>query len=113
MPKVEIVQSLIKQILKTFSKSESDKVLDLIENLEQNPHKGKLIGTVGGIAIKEIKYKKFRFYCICDGHKLRTLNEEKLVDLLFRFVRMSEKSDQQKVIDEIRGILLKIGPAGL
>ena len=35
---------------------------DLIEILEHNPRKGKLVGVVGGILIKEIRYKNYRFY---------------------------------------------------
>ena len=40
------------------------------------------------------------------------MNESKLTDLLIRFVRMSDKKDQQKTIDEIRNILRKIGEKG-
>jgi hypothetical protein len=40
------------------------------------------------------------------------MNQEKLADLLIRFVRMSDKKEQQKTIDEIREILIKIGPEG-
>ena len=32
--------------------------------MEENPNKGKLLGNVGGIVIKEIKYKNFRFYFV-------------------------------------------------
>mgnify|MGYP001609289914 FL=1 len=35
-----------------------------------------------------------------------------LTDLLIRFVRMSDKKDQQKTINEIKQILLKLGMAG-
>lgn len=112
MVRVEIVKSLVKEILKTFPKTQAHKILDTLESLETNPHKGKLVGTVGGVAIKELKHKKFRFYCIYDGYTLQALDEEKLVDLLLRFVRMSEKRNQQQVIEEIREILLKIGPSG-
>ena len=113
MPKVEIVPSLAKEILKRFSKFEAHKVVDIIESLETEPHKGKTIGNVGGIVIKEIKYKGFRFYFVFDGHKLRTYDEEQLTNLLFRFVRMSDKKKQQETINQIREILLKIGPSGL
>ena len=81
-------------------------------SLEQNPHKGKLIGSVGGIVIKELKYKSFRFYFITDGHKLKIMDKIHLVDLLIRFVRMSDKKDQQETINEIKKILAAFGQQG-
>ena len=109
MVKVEIVRSLVKQISRTFSKTEAHKVLDLIESLETSPTKGKLVGSVGGIVIKELKYKKFRFYFLFDGFIFRSLDEEALVDLLMRFVRMSDKKSQQETIVAIKKILQNIG----
>src|SRR3989344_1995075 len=111
MAKVQIIRSLFEEIQNKF-KSESHKIIDLIESLENNPHKGKLLGSVGGIVIKEIKYKSFRFYFIADGYKLKFFDEQKLVDLLIRFVRTSDKKDQQETINEIKKILLNFGPEG-
>jgi hypothetical protein len=104
--KVEIDQELKETIFKKFKK-ESKIIFNLIKTLEEFPNKGKLLGNVGGIAIKELKYKSFRFYFILEGNKLRFLNQNKLVDLLIRFIRMSNKKDQQKTINEIRNFLLK------
>ena len=112
MTNIEIVKSLVWQIKKKFNTSEANKVLDLIETTKTNPHKGKILGTVGGIIIKELKYKKFRFYFLADGFKLKFLSEEDLQELLLMFVRMSDKKHQQETIDEIKEILLKIGPSG-
>ena len=111
MAKVEIIGSLAKEIQKKF-KGESNEIVSLLRTLEQNPHKGKFLGQVGGVVIKEIKYKSFRFYFITDGYKLKVLSAEELSDLLIRFVRMSDKKDQQKTINEIKNILLKIGSRG-
>lgn len=111
MAKVKIVNSLFNEIQKKF-KGEAHKIIDLLETLEDNPRKGKIIGSVAGIVIKELKYKKFRFYFIVEGHKLKVLSEEELTDLLLRFVRMSDKKSQQKTINEIRKILIKIGAGG-
>lgn len=111
MAQVEIVRSLLDDIKKRF-KERSHKIIDLIETLEENPHKGKLLGTVGGILIKEIKYKNYRFYFLVDGYKLKVFDREALSDLLIRFVRMSDKKHQQKIISEIKHILLTIGPSG-
>ena len=111
MAKVEITNSLFREIKKKF-KGEAHKIIDLIETLEKNPKKGKLLGNVGGIVIKEIRYKKYRFYFVTDGYKLKIMNESDLKDLFIKFVRMSDKKSQQKVINEIRGILRKFGKEG-
>ena len=111
MAKVEIILSLFEEIQKKF-KGEAHKIIDLLETLEENPHKGKPLGNVGGIVIKEIRYKNFRFYFITDGYKLKVMDESKLVDLLIRFVKMSDKKDQQQTINEIRKILAKFGSKG-
>ncbi len=111
MAKVEIVRSLFEEIQKKF-KGEAHEVIDLLETLENNPYKGKSLGHVGEIVIKELKYKNFRFYFITDGFKLKIMDKEKLVDLLIRFVKMSDKKEQQKTIDEIRKILIKFGSKG-
>ncbi|HIG98096.1 TPA: hypothetical protein HA231_01585 [Candidatus Woesearchaeota archaeon] len=111
MAKVEIVESLYQEIEKRF-KQEAWEIFDLLETLEQSPEKGKALGTVGGIVIKEFKYKSFRFYFVTDGFKLKFFSEEALTDILIRFVRMSDKKHQQDTIDEIRRILKIIGPSG-
>ena len=81
-------------------------------SLKESPKKGKLLGQVGGIVIKELKYKNFRFYFITDGYKLKIMDESKLVDMLIRFVRMSDKKHQQETINEIKKILTNFGPQG-
>ena len=108
MAKVKIIRSLFEQIKKKF-KAESHKIVDLLESLETSPRKGKLLGSVGGIVIKELKYKGFRFYFITDGSKLRYVDEEALITLLLKFVRMSDKKHQQETISEIKHVLKTIG----
>jgi hypothetical protein len=109
--KVEIVDSLAREIQKKF-KGESHKIVKLLRSLEKNPYKGKVLGHVGIFTIKELKYKNFRFYFIIDRFNINILSKEELVDLLMKFVRMSNKKHQQKTINEIREILLKIGIDG-
>src|SRR3989344_7445004 len=111
MVKVEIVPSLEEEIHKHF-KAESVEVLKHVKSLESSPSKGKELGHVGGIVIKELRYKGFRFYFITDAHKIRVFSQESLTDLLIRFVRMSDKKEQQRVIDEIKHILRTIGTSG-
>ncbi|MBT3463884.1 hypothetical protein HN451_02760, partial [archaeon] len=84
----------------------------LMLNLENNPKKGKLIGTIGSIVIKEIKYQKYRLYFITDGYKVKFLKTNELNDLIIKFVRMSDKNNQQKVIEEIKEVLKKLGKEG-
>ena len=111
MAKVIISKSLKDEILKKF-KGESKKIFRLMHSLKKNPKKGKPIGQVGEILIKEIKYKSFRFYFLTDGFKLKILNTEELSGLLIKFVRMSDKKDQQKAINEIKDVLRKVGKEG-
>jgi hypothetical protein len=111
MAKVEIVPSLLEEIDKNFKK-ESIKVLQHLKSLEKPPGKGKLLGNVGGIIIKELKYGGFRFYFITDGFKLKCLDKDKLVDILLGFVRMSNKKYQQETINGIKYILKTMGAGG-
>jgi hypothetical protein len=111
MAKVEIDIGLKDEILKKF-KEESKDILKQMNSLGENPHKGKALGEVGGIVIKEIKYGSFRFYFITDGFKLKIMDQSKLVDLLIKFVRMSNKKDQQNTINEIKKILVNFGVEG-
>ena len=111
MVQVTILETLKDEILKKF-KVESKIIFKQMYSLAESPHKGKSLGHVGGIVIKELRYKSFRFYFITDGYKLKIMDESKLVDLLIRFVRMSNKKDQQQTINEIRKILFDFGLKG-
>ena len=111
MARVEISEKLKKEILKKFKK-ESNKIFQLLYSLKENPKKGKIIGSAGGTIIKELKYKNYRFYFITDNYLIRILELEKLQELIIRFVRMSDKKSQQKVINEIKYILRKLGEEG-
>jgi hypothetical protein len=111
MVKVEIVEPLYNEILKKFKK-ESVTVLQHLKSLEESPKSGKLLGAVGNVLIKELKHKGFRFYFLVDGFRLKLMSKDGLVDLLMRFVRMSDKKYQQEAIEHIKTVLRKIGPGG-
>lgn len=111
MAKVVITKDLENEIDKQF-KQESITVFSLIYSLKENPKKGKEIAHVGKVIIKELKYKSFRFYFITDGYKLKFLKSEELKDLIIKFVRMSDKKSQQKVINEIKHVLRMLGSEG-
>jgi hypothetical protein len=108
MAKVIISGSLKEEVLAKFKNKSADIFL-LMKTLESNPAKGQALGNVGGIVIKELKYEKFRFYFITDGHVLKFGSEDELASLLIKFVRMSEKKDQQKTINKIKDILKSMG----
>ena len=111
MAKVLIIKSLKDEILKKF-KGSSKVVFKLMYSLENQSNKGKLIGSVGGLLIKELKYEGFRFYFIVDGNKIRFLSGSDIENLFIRFVRMSDKKNQQKIINEIKDVLLRVGEGG-
>lgn len=111
MAKVIITKELEEEINKKFKK-QSVEIFELMYSLKENPRKGKPIGQVAGILIKELKYESYRFYFITDGFKLKLLSNFELEDLLIKFVRMSDKKDQQKVINEIKSILKSLGKEG-
>ena len=112
MARVIVVEKLKEKILKKF-KGESKIIFRQMRSLGDNPKKGKILGRVGGIVIKELKYKGFRFYFVIDGHKLKIMDESKLIDMLIMFVRMSDKKYQQQTINEIKKILIQFGPEGV
>jgi len=111
MAEVIITENLKNEILGKF-KGESKKIFNLIYSLKENPKKGKEIGCVSKIVIKEIRYENHRFYFITNGFMVKFLEIKDLKDLIIKFVRMSDKKSQQKVIDEIKIILRKLGEEG-
>ena len=111
MAEVIITESLKDEILKKF-KEESKKIFRLMYSLKENPKKGKEIGQVRGIIIKELKYEKFRFYFITNGFEVKFLEIKDLQNLVIKFIKMSNKKSQQKVIEEIKDILRKFGEKG-
>ncbi|MBU0756868.1 MAG: hypothetical protein KKF44_02285 [Nanoarchaeota archaeon] len=111
MAVVIITKRLEKEINKKF-KEESIAIFTLMRELQNQPKKGKEISVIGRILVKELKYKSYRFYFIMDGYKIKFLKTDELKDLVIKFVRMSDKNSQQKVIDEIKTLLRELGEEG-
>ncbi len=111
MAKVIITKALREEVFSRF-KANSEKIFLRMKKLEAYPFKGKVLGNVGGVVIKELKYEKFRFYFITDGHVLKFGSADELAQLLIKFVRMSEKRDQLKTINAVKNILKSIGFEG-
>ncbi|MBR9701192.1 hypothetical protein GOV11_04985 [Candidatus Woesearchaeota archaeon] len=111
MARVIITESLKDELISKF-KAESVKIIRTMKSLEKSPSKGKIVGHVQEIIIKELKHGTFRFYFITDGHLLKFGTEQEIARLLIKFVRMSGKKDQQKAIDDIKNILKTLGFEG-
>jgi len=105
---VEISEDLYQEISKKFKK-ESIKIFKKLKSLEDTPKQGKKVGKVGRILIKELKYESFRFYFIVDGIRLKLLSKGELDAFLVKFVKMSKKNGQNKVIEEIKETLRDLG----
>lgn len=106
MAKIIITKQLVKEIKKKFTNIQDiKKILALFDSLKKQPKKSKNLAHIGGIVIKEIKFQKYRFYFITDRHILKFGSEDELANLLIKFVKMSEKKDQQKTINEIKKVL--------
>lgn len=112
MAKVIITRALVKEVERTF-KNQSEEVFSLMKSVEQSPKKGKTVGNIGGVVIKELKYGSHRFYFITDGAVLKFGSQDELASLLIKFVALSKKNDQQKTISQIKTILEKLGFEGL
>lgn len=111
MAEVIITEALKNEILKKF-KGDSKEIFKLMYSLKENPKKGKEVGCVSNIVIKEMKYEGYRFYFITNGFRVKFLEIKDLQDLIIKFVRMSNKKEQQKVIAEIKDVLRKISELG-
>ncbi len=111
MAKVIITKALREEIFSKF-KAESERIFLRMNQLENSSFRGKALGSVWGIVIKELKYEKFRFYFITDGHVLKFGSADELARLLIKFVKMSEKKDQQRTINIIKDILKSMGFEG-
>jgi len=105
MIQIDIDPKLIREIENKFGLTQSLKIIKLFKSLKENSNKGKIVGNINNILIKELKYNSFRFYFITDGYKLRLVLKGEILDLVFRFIKMSKKNTQQKTIDEIKDLL--------
>ncbi|MFW5746823.1 MAG: hypothetical protein ACOCWQ_04735 [Nanoarchaeota archaeon] len=111
MVRVIITENLKRSIGQQFKKQSID-IFNLMLTLEDSPNKGKVVGNIGGILVKELKYQSYRFYFLVDGYKLKFLECDELQDLLIKFVRMSDKDKQQQTINQIKQVLRQLGPEG-
>ena len=105
---VRIDNSLIKKLEKRFNKKELKELKELFLSLQENPYQGDLLCAFGNFVLKEKKYKTFRFYFLHSRKILIIKDISKLKDEIIRFIEMSKKNDQQKVIDKLKRMMNKI-----
>lgn len=108
MVRVVIENSLVKKLEKRFSKKELRELKQLFLGLEQNPFQGDVLFVFGSFVLKEKKFKSFRFYFLHSKKLLIIKDLDVLKDELVRFIDMSKKNDQQRVIDKLVQMMKKI-----
>jgi hypothetical protein len=109
MVNIFVSKQLSHEIKKRFTLFQAQEIADLIETLHTSPQKGKPLASVGGVVIKELKYGVHRFYFITDGHIIKFGTQDEFTHLIIKFVKMSDKKNQQKVIDDIKNMLRSFG----
>lgn len=105
---VRIDDSLVKKLEKRFNKKELKELKQLFLSLQDNPYQGDLIYAFGNFVLKEKKYKTFRFYFLHSRKILIIKDIEKLKDKIIRFIEMSKKNDQQRIINKLKEMMNKI-----
>ncbi len=102
---VRIDESLIKKLEKRFNKQELKEIKNLFLSLQDNPFQGDLLYAFGNVVLKEKKYKTFRFYFVHSRKILIIKDVEELKDELVRFLEMSKKNNQQKIINKLKNMI--------
>lgn len=102
MVTVRIDQSLVKKLEKKFNKKELKKIKEMFLSLQTNPYQGDLLFVFGSFVLKEKKHNTFRFYFIHTKKILIIKDVEKLKDEIIRFIDMSKKNDQQRIINKLK-----------
>jgi len=105
---VRIDKSLVKKLEKRFNKKELRELKKVFLSLEENPDQGDLLYAFGNFVLKEKKYKTFRFYFLHSRKILIIKDFEKLKHEIIRFIEMSKKNDQQRVIDKLKTMMNKL-----
>jgi hypothetical protein len=102
---VRIDKSLVKKLEKRFKKKELKEIKELFLTLQTTPYQGDLLYVFGGFALKEKKYKSFRFYFLHSRKLLIIKDVDELKDEIIRFIDMSKKNDQQKIINKLKELM--------
>ncbi|MFT4343459.1 MAG: hypothetical protein ACMXYE_01800 [Candidatus Woesearchaeota archaeon] len=107
---IYVSKKLEKEIVKQFPRKEADTVFRMIFSLKENPYEGDVLTVVGGVVLKELKHKKFRFYFVQSSKILKVISREDLIDHIIKFIALSDKSkEQQETIHKIKEDLQRFG----
>ena len=104
---VLFTKNFLKGLKKHFNKEEAKSLVKKLENTSSTD--GKFIALVKNIVIKELKKGSFRFYFVQDKNNFQIMTEEDLKNAILKFVALSKKNNQQKVIDKLKEDLKKSG----
>ena len=105
---VRIDDSLVKKLEKRFNKNELKELKKIFLSLQDNPYQGDLVYSFGNFVLKEKKYKTFRFYFLHSRKILIIKDLEELKDEIIRFIEMSKKNNQQRIIDKLKEMMNKL-----
>ncbi len=108
MVKVRIDDGLIKKLERKFGRADLKSIHKMFLSLEDNPLQGDMLKAFGAIVLKEIRYKSFRFYFLHSKDLLIIKDPARLRDEIIRFIDMSKKNDQQRVIYGLKDMLKRI-----
>lgn len=104
---VEFSEGFEKELKKNFSKK--DAISTVKKLIQTKPTDGDYLTSVGNIILKEKRQNSFRFYYVQRLEETRFLSKEELKDFLIKFIALSKKNNQQKVIDKIKSDLKEFG----
>lgn len=105
---VRIDETLVKKLEKSFNKKELKEIKKIFLSLQDNPYQGDLLYTFGNFVLKEKRYKTFRFYFIHSRKILIIKDIDSLKDEIIRFIEMSKKNDQQRIINKLKEMMNRI-----
>jgi|AntAceMinimDraft_17_1070374.scaffolds.fasta_scaffold119112_1 hypothetical protein len=104
---VEFSKEFLKELKKNLSKSEAKTTIKKLA--KTSPSEGDFIALIANIVIREKKLKTFRFYFIIQNNQKQIITKQELKELIIKFVALSKKNNQQKVIDKLKEDLKQVG----
>lgn len=104
---VEFSKNFLKELQKYATKSQAE---SLVKKLAKtSPSDGDYVALIGNIIIREKRNATLRFYFIVQNTIKHVITKDELNDMLVKFVALSKKNNQQKVIDTLKKDLQKFG----
>ena len=66
------------------------------------PTDGKHLALIKDVELKEKILKTFRFYFVQKRNKIKVMTEQELKKHIIKFIKISKKNDQSKVIEKLK-----------